>query len=199
MTQKLNGGQTIMKSKGFTLIELAVVLAIIAILAAILTPLVTSYVDEARNTRALADARMLADAVNLHVRDTGKYPIYSSYTSISTDSDTLFGPGTAPTFGSTNTSWGQMSSTSLQTRLNTNVFTLPTTYTAGRVVYRGPYTSGLEADPWGNSYIAMVGPATYGSALFVISAGANGVIETTKIQAGGSFAASGDDITSRIR
>ena len=43
-----------MKAKGMTLIELAVVMAVIAVLAAILTPLVTSYIDQARNTRAAA-------------------------------------------------------------------------------------------------------------------------------------------------
>ena len=44
-------------NKGFTLIELAVVLAIIAILAAVLTPMVTGYIDQARETRAQADVR----------------------------------------------------------------------------------------------------------------------------------------------
>ena len=43
-------GTTPMKAKGFTLIELAVVLAVIAVLAAILTPLVTAYIDQARTT-----------------------------------------------------------------------------------------------------------------------------------------------------
>ena len=49
-----------MKSKGFTLIELAVVLAIIAFLAAILTPIVTNYIDQARIARTMSDARVLA-------------------------------------------------------------------------------------------------------------------------------------------
>ena len=67
-----------MKSKGFTLIELAVVLAIIAILAAILTPMVTGYLDQARVARAQADARTIADAVKLYQRDTGRWPVYAS-------------------------------------------------------------------------------------------------------------------------
>src|SRR5882762_2025498 len=53
-----------MKSKGFTLIELAVVLAIIAVLAAILTPIVTGYLDQARVARAQADTRTVADAIS---------------------------------------------------------------------------------------------------------------------------------------
>ena len=43
-----------MKSNGFTLIELAVVLAIIAVLAAVLTPMVTGYIDQARIERLIA-------------------------------------------------------------------------------------------------------------------------------------------------
>src|SRR6266481_3824364 len=67
-----------MKSKGFTLIELAVVLAIIAVLAAILTPIVTGYLDQARVARAQADTRTVADAVKLYQRDTGRWPVYLS-------------------------------------------------------------------------------------------------------------------------
>ena len=65
-----------MRNRGFTLIELAVVLAIIAILAAVLTPLVTNYLDQARLTRAQADVRTIADAIKLYQRDTGRWPIY---------------------------------------------------------------------------------------------------------------------------
>src|SRR5205085_2716033 len=42
------GGLTMKDSRGFTLIEMVVVLAVIAILAAILTPIVTSYIERAR-------------------------------------------------------------------------------------------------------------------------------------------------------
>src|SRR5438270_13871370 len=74
-----------MKSKGFTLIELAVVLAIIAVLAAILTPMVTGYLDQARVARAQADTRTIADAVKLYQRDTGRWPVYLSANDVSTN------------------------------------------------------------------------------------------------------------------
>src|ERR1700739_3969063 len=67
-----------MKSKGFTLIELAVVLAIIAVLAAILTPMVTGYLDQARVARAQADTRTIADSIKLYQRDTGRWPVYAT-------------------------------------------------------------------------------------------------------------------------
>src|SRR5436190_24161865 len=87
-------------NKGFTLIELAVVLAIIAVLAAILTPMVTNYLDQARTARAMGDTRTIADAVRLYKRDTGFYPIYSSLANAragTTVAAILTGPGTAPT------------------------------------------------------------------------------------------------------
>src|SRR6266700_3167396 len=65
-------------NKGFTLIELAVVLAIIAVLAAVLTPVVTGYLDQARLSRAQADVRTIADAIKLYHTDTGVYPFFDS-------------------------------------------------------------------------------------------------------------------------
>lgn len=47
----------ILTRKGFTLIELIVVIAILAILAAILIPSITNYIDEANVATAKANAR----------------------------------------------------------------------------------------------------------------------------------------------
>jgi len=47
----------ILTKKGFTLIELIVVIAILAILAAILIPSITNYVSQANRNVALANAR----------------------------------------------------------------------------------------------------------------------------------------------
>lgn len=47
----------ILTKKGFTLIELIVVIAILAILAAILIPSITNYITEAENARDSANAR----------------------------------------------------------------------------------------------------------------------------------------------
>src|SRR5215831_6794834 len=80
-------------NKGFTLIEVAVVLAAIAILAAILTPIVTSYIDQARLTRANADTKKIAEAILLYKRDTGLWPAYdtvgAAQTSYTPDKDCL--------------------------------------------------------------------------------------------------------------
>ena len=52
------------KSKrGFTLVELIVVLVILAILAALLIPALTGYIDKARKSQVVAETRMLTQAV----------------------------------------------------------------------------------------------------------------------------------------
>jgi len=50
--------------KGFTLIELIVVVAILAILAAIAVPMLIGYADQAEEAKLLANAKMIAQAIN---------------------------------------------------------------------------------------------------------------------------------------
>jgi prepilin-type N-terminal cleavage/methylation domain-containing protein len=57
----------LLNKKGFTLIELIVVIAIIAILAAILIPALLNYIQEANQTREQSDARSTYTAVVLQV------------------------------------------------------------------------------------------------------------------------------------
>jgi prepilin-type N-terminal cleavage/methylation domain-containing protein len=52
------------KQEGFTLVEVIVVLVIIAILMAIAVPALTGYIDRARDTQYLADARNKTTAVH---------------------------------------------------------------------------------------------------------------------------------------
>lgn len=50
------------KSKGFTLVELIVVLVILAILAALLIPSLTGYIDQAREKQAIIECRAVVQA-----------------------------------------------------------------------------------------------------------------------------------------
>ena len=54
-----------MKSKGFTLIELVVVIAIIGILAAILVPAMLGYVRRSKISTANSAARSIYNALNV--------------------------------------------------------------------------------------------------------------------------------------
>ena len=197
-----------MRTKGFTLIELAVVLAIIAVLAAILTPIVTNYIDQARVARGMADARVIADAIRLYQRDVGAYPIFDSTAEQIADDpgaadQFIAGPAAGTTPSVSVGAWGSnVATTTLTSYLNSNSLGRSTTATLGKVAFRGPYVGSLEADPWGNRYYVTAANLTNGSAnwAFVISAGPNGSLETSDAMArSATLTPGGDDIVVVIR
>lgn len=203
-----------MKSKGFTLIELAVVLAIIAVLAAILTPLVTGYLDQARIARAQADVRTIADAIKLHQRDTGRYPIFATSAqypaTVGGDNTKVVfgGPGDIPTDSA---SWGNLgttaapgtaiSTTTLENWINANYSGVSTTNTFPKAAFRGPYVASIQSDPWGQRYILRADDLNSSSShAFVLSAGPNGAIDTNKGQsATAALVVGSDDIVAVIK
>lgn len=63
------------KKRGFTLVELIVVLVILAILAALLIPALTGYIDKAKKDQVIAETRMLHEAIQ-----TEMVEIYGSNT-----------------------------------------------------------------------------------------------------------------------
>jgi type II secretion system protein G len=62
------------RNKGFTLVELLVVVAILAILSVALLPSVLGYSDKARNTRAAKDIRNFNTVVEAFAATNGNYP-----------------------------------------------------------------------------------------------------------------------------
>ena len=66
--------KSISGSKGFTIIELMVVILIIGVLAALIVPKVMSRPDEARITAAKSDIATISQALNLYKLDNGQYP-----------------------------------------------------------------------------------------------------------------------------
>ena len=60
--------------RGFTLIEMAIVVGIIGLLAAILVPIVFNQITSAEQARTEADCRSIATAMMLMRKDTGDWP-----------------------------------------------------------------------------------------------------------------------------
>ncbi len=61
-------------NRGFTLLEIIVVVAIIAILAAYIAPKVAGRVDDARVSKAKSDIRVLESSLELYKLDNFVYP-----------------------------------------------------------------------------------------------------------------------------
>lgn len=66
--------------RGFTLIELVVVITILGVLVAIAIPAVGGYVDDAKKKAARADAKNIQTALIMYKAENGAYPaVISDY------------------------------------------------------------------------------------------------------------------------
>lgn len=195
------------ESRGFTLIEMVVVLAVIAILAAVLTPIITSYVEKAKYNAAMNDLKNIAASVLQFDSDTKVWPIYATAADIpnGTVNTVEYTPGDVPTAGVTATGWqnalgntGGSTSVALESILNANSLNLTT---SGVRAWKGAYLN-LAADPWGSAYYltsANLEPSSTNAA-YVISAGPNQTIETPLINVRtGTLTPTGDDLIVRIK
>ena len=203
-----------MKSKkGFTLIEVVVVIAVVAILAAILAPTVAKNINDSKKARALNECQVIAAAVVDLFKDTGYWP-YSNLNGPSgrvdrviSDSNTNTVPtGAGPDAGSGAANWGNYGSwKSLGDYLfynnpddntggggeNEADQDYPTT---GEFRWRGPYLDQeVNLDPWGRSYVisARYFPGgNYGGTVlhgaYILSAGPNSLWSTPYADAVGS-------------
>ncbi len=220
--QKEKERETKMKNKkGFTLIEMVVVLAVIAILSAILAPTLTRYIESARIHRAQNDVKVIASAIAVFNSDVGEWPIWKSGSAMQSASSAvnmLAGPGTTPAASDT-TNWvgalaliagGDSTKVSLSGQLNANTPGYPITGN-GRRQWKGPYLSTasgaqeIGTDPWGNRYLVVVKslqPGAAATASYALSAGPNEMIETAfglTLGAGAAPGPGGDDIICFIR
>lgn len=78
--------------RGFTLIELVVVVSILAILSGVLVPRVTNHMRAARDARRLADIKTVRTAIEQYYQDKGTYPAQNGNSSyggwdVSSDGD----------------------------------------------------------------------------------------------------------------
>ncbi len=186
--------RSMLTSKGFTLVEIIVILAVISILVAILTPTVLKYIDEARGDRAAEDVKNINALINDLIKDTGQYPgahLAAGHTFLCN------GTGTVGQAG-----WGTTATCeNLENHLVTNspgtAATTDDYPSTGKFRWKGPYITNLSEDPWGNAYqinaSTLVGGNT--SVTWVISAGPDGTFQTSVT----ATSLSGDDIGVRIK
>ncbi len=202
-------------SGGFTLIELTVVLAVLVTLALVLTPSITNFINDSRVARTKADTQTIAAAMVQFYKDNGFFPQWSAANAggpglPASLVDLLVGPGNVPTVAAANT-WttGTTDTMADQLLANAPAYTLKNATAA--YGWNGPYLSNsISADAWNNRYMINVGliDTTQGTqtalgatkqAVWVISAGANGIIETAYSQDMTTAVLGGDDIGVRIQ
>jgi type IV pilus assembly protein PilA len=90
--------EEVVKRKGFTLIELMVVIAIIIILAAIAIPNYLKMTERAKKSRVAADFGALALALESYKTDWGVYPLIAD-NAFGAVADVALVSGTGSTFG----------------------------------------------------------------------------------------------------
>ena len=186
--------------KGFTLIEVVVVVAVIAILAAVLTPYITKYIDDSKVAKARNEVQVIAAAVTNAYKDLGRWP---NRTNATTDYGGLYtGTVAPPTALLAIASWQNLTTwDTLNNHLVINNRGYPAPTTAGDTKWMGPYATTLPLDPWGRPYVinalnftSTTSPPT---PVWVLSAGPNGLIDTPI--ATGTTAPLNDDIGFRVR
>jgi general secretion pathway protein G len=69
-----NNRKTLAKQRGFTLVEVMVVVVILGILAAIIVPKIMSRPEQARIVKAKQDILAIQSAMDLYKLDNGTYP-----------------------------------------------------------------------------------------------------------------------------
>lgn len=63
-----------MNKKGYTLIEILLVILVLSILASIAVPTFMSYRTQAHNAAAISDLRNVKTVLELYYKDNGHYP-----------------------------------------------------------------------------------------------------------------------------
>ena len=214
MREYSQGGK---RSRGFTLIEILVGVAILAILSAALTPLVIKYVNDGRRARALSDSQTIGQAVLAFQLDTGMWPVNDDASVLNaSELSRLVGLASPIVVASipTGSGWpslGTAGALADQLIRNRNA-TINPLYTVSLSSpeppgWNGPYLKQIPLDPWAHPYVCNVryldGARVTGitavmednHAVMCLSAGPNGVFDTpmadaTLLQAGQV----GDDI-----
>lgn len=184
--------------KGFTLIEVVVVVAVIAILAAVLTPYITKYIDDSKIAKARNETQVIGGAITNFYKDVGQWPNRNPSSGAVTT--VLYTGGATPNSyqnfvnAGSGTGWNAGSG-NLDNNLLVNGNSGNLYPPSGDLRWKGPYASGaMPLDPWGRPYLVNVAAT---GALWVISAGPNQRINTNATD--NVIPNTSDDIGFRVR
>lgn len=191
--------------KGYTLIEVASVVAITATLTAVALPIVLDKVNAGKEAAALQDAKQIGSAIATFFKDTGQFPAYKGATAkfyqvlrSGLQTGVLGAAGRDPV--DAETKWGAFETDTLQNHLikdDPGGAAADSGYLDASINWKGPYVESLnKTDPWGNNYLVYIKAfwfpstglnKTYG---WIISAGPNAILETDETDT----SLGGDDI-----
>jgi len=227
-------------SKGFTLVEVTIILLVLVILSGILLPTIERFIDLARYVKAKEDTGMIAAIIELWKVDNCSRFMKQDGTAGSPNSsanrvDMIVSLGAIATnsYGNAapNGYWSEaidlvapgdqtLVVDTMDNQLVTGkpfgdankAYYRPATTNPSECGFRGAYITGpVTPDPWGNRYMANVGflgpvgtrnlgastpPGFNQYDVFVLSAGANGIIETPFLVDG--VVAGGDDMVALV-
>ena len=202
-------------SRGMTLLEVVVILAVLATLVALLVPSMVSYISTARVMRARADTRTIGNAIIAFNRDTGFFPKTSDTLNGRSGQktiDLLVTPGSIPSSGATETQgWLSTTVDDMGNHLVGNVPGYTVRGPLDQIGWACPYlASPPESDPWGNRIMINVAQLDMSSgvtnavgevkrAVFILSAGPNGIVETPHEQFVTGASVHGDDVAFRLQ
>jgi prepilin-type N-terminal cleavage/methylation domain-containing protein len=215
-SQKINRRLIMLNKKsnrGFTLIEMVVVLAVIGILAAILTPTIAKNINDSKIARASNEVQVIAAAVASFYKDLGRWPTSNGTAGNPDYLYMLFGPGDVYTNAGAGTAnwlstaaWGTATARGdlfLNHLVQNAPEGVPNSYaTTGPVKWDGPYLTEIKADPWGSHYACNIrytwNLTTNAAAVF--SAGPDRVAQINITQPLATFTlGTSDDIVQRLR
>jgi prepilin-type N-terminal cleavage/methylation domain-containing protein len=152
------------RCKGFTLLEMIVVIAIIVAFAGVLVPVVRHELEGTRLATARSDVARLASAVNRYMTDTSYAPT---------------GKNGAPRYHFLATSGRSPEANSFASGGSGSTVDFLERNTTGTAEWRGPYVMDLGPDPWGSCYLINThGFFTARERVWVLSAGPNRRVET---------------------